>query len=66
MSLINSPATRKVSLDSLSLDTRAFDIHYSLSFKNINLATRYNRLKLACGKFRMAFKGANSCLFDVA
>ena len=55
MSLINSPATRKVLLDSLSLDTRAFDIQEPLGFKNINLAALYKLSKLAFGKFRMAF-----------
>ena len=62
MSLINSLATRKVLLDSLFLDTRAFDLQDSLGLKNINHATLYNHLKLACGKFIMACKRAHVCL----
>ena len=36
MSLINSQATRKVSLGSLSLNTRAFDIQDPLGIKSYN------------------------------
>lgn len=49
MSLINYQATRKVSLGSLSLSTRAFDVQDPLGFKNINLATLYNN-RLHVGK----------------